>query len=256
MNCDVSLPVPLDQCFTYALPETLWHRAKTGCRVLVPFGSRKLNGVVLRLHHDAPSGRLKDVLQLLDEEPVLDSELIALGRWIAGYYCAPLGEVLRSMTPLTGEIRKTKLYSLTDAGRDAAKQLLLAATEEDPTTQVLRIIETRPVSAAYLQKKVPKAANVIRTLQKRGFVQMEDLQAGRDPLRASAERLRATFAQSALDGIKLNKQERELHAYLELHPGSHNVAQLGEVIPGASPAARSLARRKLITLETESSLFT
>ena len=254
--CDVSVPIPLDQCFTYALPETLRHRVLPGCRVLIPFGSRKLTGVVLRVHDDAPDTPLRDVLQLLDEEPVLDAALIALGRWISGYYCAPLGEVLRSMTPLTGEIRKTKLYSLTDAGRDAAKQLLLAATEEDPTTQVLRLLETRPVSAAYLQKKVLKASNVIRTLQKKGFVQMEDLQAERDPLRASAERLRATFAQPALDGIKLNKQERELHAYLELHPGSHNVAQLGEVIPGSSPAARSLARKKLITLETESSLFT
>lgn len=252
--CDVSLPVPLEQCFTYALLETLRHRVKVGCRVLVPFGSRKLTGVVLRVHDDTPDGPLRDVLQLLDEEQVLDAELIALGRWISAYYCAPLGEVLRSMTPLTGEIRKTKLYSLTDAGRDAAKQLFLAATDEDPTTQVLRLLETRPVSAAYLQKKVPKAPTVIRGLQKKGFVQVEDLQTERDPLRASADRLRATYAPAALDGIKLNKQERELHAYLELHPGSHNVAQLGEVIPGASPAARSLARKRLIALETESPL--
>ena len=46
--CDVSLPVPLDQPFTYRLPETLRHRVQTGCRVLVPFGTRKLTGVVLR----------------------------------------------------------------------------------------------------------------------------------------------------------------------------------------------------------------
>ena len=60
---------------------------------------------------------------------MLDAELLALGRWIAQYYCAPLGEVLRGMTPLSGEVRKTKLYSLTDAGRDAARQLLLGAAE-------------------------------------------------------------------------------------------------------------------------------
>ena len=36
--CDVSLPVPLDQPFTYSLPETLRHRVLAGCRVLVPFG--------------------------------------------------------------------------------------------------------------------------------------------------------------------------------------------------------------------------
>src|SRR5437868_7957255 len=115
--CDVSLPVPLDQSFTYRLPETLRHRVKPGCRVLVPFGARKLTGVVVKTYDEAPDGPLKDVLRLIDEEPVLDTELISLARWISQYYCAPLGEVLRSMTPLTGEIRKTKVYSLTDAGR-------------------------------------------------------------------------------------------------------------------------------------------
>ena len=53
LYCDVSLPVPLDQPFTYALPETLRHRVKPGCRVLVPFGSRALTGVLLRCHDDA-----------------------------------------------------------------------------------------------------------------------------------------------------------------------------------------------------------
>src|SRR5437879_10399667 len=134
--CDVSLPVPLDQAFTYRLPETLRHRVKPGCRVLVPFGARKLTGVVVKTYDEPPDGPLKDVLRLIDEEPVLDTELISLARWISQYYCAPLGEVLRSMTPLTGEIRKTKVYSLTDAGRDAARQLLLNATEDDPTFQL------------------------------------------------------------------------------------------------------------------------
>ena len=250
--CDVSLPVPLDQAFTYQLPESLRHRVKPGCRVLVPFGSRKLTGMVLKLHDDAASaGAVKDVLRLLDEEPVLELELISLGRWIAQYYCAPLGEVLRAMTPLTGEVRKTKLYSLTDAGRDAARQLLLGADEEDPTLQVLRLLESRPLSASYLQKKLPKAANVIRSLEKRGFVEIEDLEAQRDPLRASAARLRASWLARAPEEMKLTKRERELHAFLELHPGTHNLHQLEETVKGASQAARSLARRKLITLESE-----
>ena len=56
MYCDVSLPVPLDQAFTYSLPETLNHRVKAGCRVLVPFGSRKLTGVVLSVESASPGG--------------------------------------------------------------------------------------------------------------------------------------------------------------------------------------------------------
>ncbi len=252
MFCDVSLPVPVDQPFTYSLPETLEHRVKPGCRVLAPFGSRKLTGVVLHTHNAPPEGPTKEVFRLIDEEPVLDSELLALGRWISAYYCAPLGEVLRGMTPLTGEMRKSKLYSLTDAGRDAARQLLLGAIEDDPTLQVLRMLDARPVSDAYLKKKITNAANVLRSLQKKGFLEIEDVQADRDPLRASAQRLRATWLAAPVNGLKLTKAERELHAFLELHPGSHNVHQLEESVKNASQAARSLARKKLIALEVES----
>ena len=119
--CDVSLPVPLDQAFTYSLPLTLQHRVRVGVRVMVPFGTRKMTGVVLRVHDDAPAMAVKDALRLIDIEPVVGEELIALARWIAGYYCAPLGEVLRGMTPLAFETKQGKVYSLTDAGRDASR---------------------------------------------------------------------------------------------------------------------------------------
>ena len=251
MYCDVSVPVPLDQSFTYRLPETLRHRVQPGCRVLVPFGTRKLTGVAVKLHDQAPEGPVREVLRLLDEEPVLDTELLSLGGWIAQYYCAPLGEVLRSMTPLGGEVRKTKLYSLTDAGRDAARQLVLRAGEEDAAVQALQLLEARPLSASYLEKKLPNARGVIRSLEKKGFIEIEDIEAQRDPLRASATRLRASWLAANPDGLKLTKRERELHAFLELHPGTHNLAQLEETVKGASQAGRSLARRKLIALEPE-----
>ena len=251
LYCDVSLPVPLDQAFTYRLLETLQHRVQPGCRVLVPFGARKLTGLVLKLHDSPPGGPLKEVLRLIDEQPVLEPELIDLGRWIAQYYCAPLGEVLRGMIPLTGEIRKTRVYSLTDSGRDAARQLLLGSTDDDPTLQFLRLLEARPLSATYLQKKIPTASNIIRSLEKKGFIETENLEAQRDPLRASATRLRAHWLAAPPEGVKLTKRERELHAYLELHPGSHNLEALETSVKGASQAARSLARRQLIALEPE-----
>ena len=81
--CDVSLPVPLDRPFTYELPLTLRHRAKPGCRIIVPFGARKMTGVVLNLHDDPPQATIREALLLLDEEPAISPELMALGRWIS-----------------------------------------------------------------------------------------------------------------------------------------------------------------------------
>jgi primosomal protein N' (replication factor Y) len=248
LYCDVSLPVPMDQPFTYALVETLRHRVKPGCRVLVPFTSRKLVGVVLRCHDERPAARPRDVLRLLDEEPVLDAELLALGRWMADYYCAPLGEALRIMTPLTGEIRRSHVYTLTDAGRDIVRQLVLGDGEQDPSVRILRLLESRPLSASYLAKNNPNASRLLRALEKKGLVAAEDRHEDRDPLRAPATKLRVEFTRR-IEGVKLRKAERELVAYLELHPGAHNLAEVEIIVPNASTAARSLARRELVSLK-------
>ena len=251
MYADVALPIPLDQPFTYGLPETLRHRVKVGSRLIVPFGARKLTGVIVRLHNTRPEAGIKEAFRLLDEEPVLDEHLIALGRWIASYYCAPIGEVLRVMTPLSGEMRSSKMYSLTDAGRDTARQLLFGADTEDPTIQVLRLLEQRSLSGPYLAKKVAEAPKALRSLLKKGFVELEDVHADRDPLRSSAARLRVQSPGQWPEG-KLKKAEREVLSYLDLHPGSHNLAEVDEVVKGASVAVRALARRKILTLEIDS----
>jgi primosomal protein N' (replication factor Y) len=249
--CDVSLPVPVDQLFTYALPETLRHRVQPGSRLIVPFGPRKLTGVILRCHDDPPPMATREALRLIDAAPVLDSELLALGRWIAAYYCAPLGDVLRGMLPLAAELRHGKIWSLTDAGRDAARQLLLDSSPDDPVAQVLRMLEKRPLSALYLAKALPLADKAVKSLARKGFIVVEQVETERDPLRAPADRLRVELAGAAAADLKLNKPERELRAFLELHPGSHNLKDLEGTVRNASPAARSLARKGLVTLQPE-----
>ena len=252
LYCDVSLPVPLDQPFTYSLPDTLRHRVRVGSRLIVPFGTRKLTGVILRCHDDPPAVATRDALRLIDSEPVLSAELMALGRWIAGYYCSPLGDVLRGMLPLSSEIRRGKIWTLTDSGRDAARQLLLDSSPDDPVLQILRMLEKRPLSAAYLAKSMPLADKAIRSLERKRFIVAEEVQVERDPLRAPSERLRVELARAGKGPEpKLNKPERELRAFLELHPGSHNLKELEDAVKHASAAARSLARRGILSLKPE-----
>lgn len=247
---DVSLPVPLDRAFTYRLPETLRHRARTGCRVLVPFGARKLTGVIVRAHNDPPEAEPRDALRLIDAEPVFDTELLRLAQFIAKYYCAPLGEVLRSMAPLGGELRKTRIWALTDKGHQVTRQLSIDTGAPDPATEILRALEARPLAETTLERKVPTAKRLLKSLEKKGLVAQEQSIAERDPLRAPAARLRAEFKHRP-DGVKLLKAERELLAFLELHPGAHNLETLDTQVKGASQAARALARRHIIHLTPE-----
>jgi primosomal protein N' (replication factor Y) (superfamily II helicase) len=115
--CDVALAVPLDMVFTYrvldgALPIV-------GGRVLVPFRQHRTTGVVVELHDREPSVATKTILGVMDSEPVLNEQLLRLGRWVADYYLAPLGEVFRTMLPLGAEFRRAAVYRITAEGRMA-----------------------------------------------------------------------------------------------------------------------------------------
>src|SRR5579863_304329 len=115
--CDVALAVPLDMAFTYRIPQGM--QPVVGGRVLVPFRQQRMSGVVIALHDRAPKVEAKNIFSVLDASPVLDEQLVKLGTWIADYYLAPLGEVFRSMLPLTAEFKRVISYRITDAGHMA-----------------------------------------------------------------------------------------------------------------------------------------
>jgi primosomal protein N' (replication factor Y) (superfamily II helicase) len=115
--CEVALPVPLDRTFTYAVPD--FEQPARGARVIAPFRNEKLIGVVTAIGVAEPTEfEAKRLEAVLDDEPLLGENLLELAEWIAGYYLAPLGEVLRTMLPLMAEVRRTVYYRITDTGRD------------------------------------------------------------------------------------------------------------------------------------------
>src|SRR5271167_1948553 len=128
--CEVALPVPLDRTFTYAVRDG--QTPLRGARVIAPFRNEKLIGVVTAL--DAtPEGdyETRYLEAVIDDEPIVSDQLLELAEWIAGYYLAPLGEVLRGMLPLVAEVQRTVYYRITDAGRDARATMMEGAPAED-----------------------------------------------------------------------------------------------------------------------------
>jgi primosomal protein N' (replication factor Y) len=121
--CEIALPVPLDRTFTYAVGNG--QAPRRGARVIAPFRNEKLIGVVTAVDAGAPADvEVRYLEAVIDDEPLLSEHLLALAEWIAQYYIAPLGEVLRAMLPLMAEVRRTVYYRITDPGRDVlAKNL-------------------------------------------------------------------------------------------------------------------------------------
>jgi len=103
--------------FSYHVPDGM--EPAVGGRVLVPFRQQRMSGIVVDLHDRKPSVETKNVVSVLDPEPVLDAQLMRLGKWIADYYLAPLGEVLRTMLPLGAEFKRSVRYRIADQGHMA-----------------------------------------------------------------------------------------------------------------------------------------
>src|SRR5437016_5453377 len=135
---------------TCALPISQELDVRAGHRVLVPLGKRRVVGIALEpVTRVAPGVELRDILRVLDPEPLLSPELLTLGLWIAEYYVAPIGEVFRTMLPLRAETRRVRLVKLTEVGRQKLKELeasLLEEARRGPEADLLRYLAGRPGS--------------------------------------------------------------------------------------------------------------
>lgn len=99
---EVILPLPLNESFTYAIPEQLFGKVQAGCRVLVQFGAQKTyTALVVKVHNKRPLGKfqIKPLLSLLDETPIITQQQLEFWRWISKYYMCSLGEVLKAALP-------------------------------------------------------------------------------------------------------------------------------------------------------------
>jgi primosomal protein N' (replication factor Y) (superfamily II helicase) len=108
---DLLLPLPLAGTFTYAIDEERAQVLKPGMRVTVPFGKKKVyTALVLRVHQQAPDGyEIKEVLSVLDTNPVVLDSQIRLWEWISDYYLRSLGEVFKAALPAQLQLdRKTR----------------------------------------------------------------------------------------------------------------------------------------------------
>ncbi len=189
--CEVALPIPVDQTFTYLAPAGM--RPQPGARVIVPFRNEKLIGVVLELHSTPPPDfEAKPIEILMDEEPILNSQLLELAQWMAKYYLAPLGEVLRGMLPLGAEVRRTVYFRIADAGRDALAASLdgqpegksrsrLSPEEQDLERRVLlRLADGEPVKLSTLRTATAASLPLLNSLVRKRWIARENAAVERD----------------------------------------------------------------------------
>jgi primosomal protein N' (replication factor Y) len=252
--CDVALPLPLEGAFTYRLQNG--SLPVIGGRVLVPFRSERMTGIVTRLHDAAPPPKIavKDVLQIVDERPALTPGLLKLGEWISHYYLAPLGEVFRAMLPLEAEVKRERVLRITELGREAlfnsasAGSSLRSRKAPEEQAEELRVLDALAqedeMSEAALRRALRPRREILQSLLRKKWLTREDVsdlrEAGRFELIAilSGEKSEARHS----------KQQEEIVAALSAHNGRLCLAELRD--RGFSmPALKTLIKHGTVKLE-------
>ena len=163
----VALPLPIRRSFTYRIPDTL-PVPLPGSRVRVPFGERVLTGIVVpdaSADSDAKAVALRDVLEVLDDEPVCPPELLETATKVAQRFFAATGEVLKSVLPARLPAAGSVRYRITEKGAMAAAR---APADERPVLEALA--DGRSARMAELPPEARPPREVLRSLEERGWI--------------------------------------------------------------------------------------
>jgi len=99
MIARVSLEIALRKEFDYAIPAELAGQVDVGSRVQVPFGARKVLGVVTAVAEESAQTRLKSIIKIIGAQTLVTPKVIKLANWIARYYCCAPEIALKSVLP-------------------------------------------------------------------------------------------------------------------------------------------------------------
>ncbi len=195
--CYVALPKPVFQTFSYSVPLHLRERAAPGVRVRVPFGRRREIGILTSIVETPPDRPVKDVLEVLDDGPVLSPALLLLCRWTSRYYAAPPGLVYRAALPpgMLGEAQPS--------GTAELKRQVIVLNAEAPTLlereavfgrarrqrEAFETLEAIGGSGtvAHLEKHYGYSRSVLGGLVDRGLARITLEAVARDPFAGTGE---------------------------------------------------------------------
>ena len=170
---EVALPISIKQLFTYRLIGDN-NKNLIGRRVLVPFKSRTLTGVIINVSDNLEEKdyQIKDAIELLDSEQFITDELLKLAKWISEYYFSPIGETLKAIAPLSLSLRTEKYVTLNNPIEINDLFLKNAPKQKLIYDYLLSRTSKAPVSITYLQKKfkINTISSILLSMQEKKII--------------------------------------------------------------------------------------
>ena len=246
---EIAVDVPLLQAFSYRVPDALVGRLRPGHMVHVPWRHRSRSGVVLSVEATPPAGlepeKLKAIQDLIDPEPVVAADIIALARFIAQYYRAPIGEAIALAIPAGLRRDGVRRFRLTEAGRAAMKSAELS----QPLQQAMGVLAGQPkgmLGPALVQKSL-RYWHLDQAVEQ-GWLEVDYILSD-----AKVKVVTETWVKLAeplpdLDGYRLGSKQKLLVDALKQH-ACLAMSALRRLSPSARGSLRPLAERGLVRFE-------
>src|SRR5688572_7420931 len=253
---EVALPLPPRQTFTYELPAGLVGQVEPGSRLLVPFGGRVLTGYAVALHSELDAGlgidpsSVKSVTELLDESPLVNSEILELTKWSADYYAASWGEMLKASLPAGINAAAEQVIEITELGR---QHQLGSANLKPVEMQVLKKLAGEgPASRRALEKEFGASGTrrAVRELLKADLVTAHERIVTE---KVKAKRRKAVRLLSAAQepDVRLTDQQVRVLDALKSRNGEMLFTDLLEAAAVGASSINTLAKRGMLEVFTE-----
>ena len=186
MLYDIILPLAISDVYTYNIPETIQY-PQIGSRVLVPIGRKSIIGIIYRRHEGelAPNIKVRDIIQVIDEQPIVTSKQLQLWDWLAQYYMCTLGEVMAAALPseiiddnysaaTTQYIQLSPAYLAKEAQEQLLGELKRAKKQEQLVRDFLRLAQNYQVERRVLLEQSGVSGAILRTLIDKGIFLEEE----------------------------------------------------------------------------------
>ena len=170
----------------YSVPDTLADRIGIGSRVRVPFRDKSALATVLATLEQSDAKGIRPIEALVGEAPAISESLLELAKWMSTYYCCPLETVMRSLLPQVirraevGWKKQLFVQPLANIDSDKIDNLRKRAPRQAELLKAIAKLE-KPMPAAQLLRKTSFDNQTLRTLAKRGLIELREEAVERDP---------------------------------------------------------------------------
>ena len=238
----------LGMTFHYSIPPELRDEVRLGQLVLVPFGPRRLQGVILGFDDESPVAETKGLYEIADPTPVLSPAQIELASWISQYYHAPLIDTVLLMLP-PGVARRTRVTLRLNPKRPLPTDL---NRQQQALVELLQRQGEVPLHTVGRRLKLKNHRPLVEGLVRRGvIVKRSSLAEARvKPKMERVVRLKGELTPDVLEGLRRAPVQKAIVEYLA-DRGPTPVTEIYSEVGGSSATVKALARKDLVELEEQ-----